>query len=195
MVTAWLASRSAARPATGAGAGGCRAPVARPDRPRRGAGAIDNERANLYRVYALKGDPRLPAAYESDTPFDGTLWSCARPGASCAAWSPGAERSGGRGAAAPPPDPNPTFCDVLSPTPLPDSAETAHFYIQYNARGTIGGGLDINDYTESLETVVGDGGRRLRVGGAAAHRARADPDPAASTTCGSTPWRRSSTAS
>ena len=48
-------------------------------------GAIDFERANLYRLYALNGDPRLPAAYESEIPWRGTLWwtSC---GEACRRW-------------------------------------------------------------------------------------------------------------
>lgn len=36
-------------------------------------GTLSLERANLYRVYVLTGDDRLPAAYESDTPADATF--------------------------------------------------------------------------------------------------------------------------
>ena len=36
------------------------------------SGAIGDARANLLRVYALTNDSRLPAAYESDTPWRGT---------------------------------------------------------------------------------------------------------------------------
>ena len=36
------------------------------------SGAIDEERADALRVYALTNDPRLPAAYRSDTPWRGT---------------------------------------------------------------------------------------------------------------------------
>jgi len=118
------------------------------------AGRIDNETANLYRVYVLKGDPRLPGAYESNTPFDGTL-ELRQARRELRLMEPGTERR--RVAAAlslparVPPDPNPTFCDALSATPLLDSSETDHFYIQYN-EAALEPSLTIEDYEESLET-------------------------------------------
>jgi len=115
-------------------------------------GTIDNERANLYRVYALTNDARLPAAYESSTPFDGTL-ELRQARRELRRMEPGTERN--RVAAAlraPPPDPNLTFCDALSAAPLPDSVESDHFYIQYN-EAALGEDLTIDDYMESLDAV------------------------------------------
>jgi len=113
-------------------------------------GRIDNERANLYRVYALKGDSRLPAAYESSRPFDGTL-ELLQARRELRGMEAGPERRAVAAQLQAPPDPNPTFCDVLSPSPLPNSTETEHFYIQYNAT-TLDPSLTIEDYRQSLET-------------------------------------------
>ena len=114
------------------------------------AGTLSFEQASLYRVYAVTGDERLPAAYKSDAPFDGTfLLKQARE--DLARMDAGPARREVAAALAAPPDPNVTRCDVLSPTPLPVSAETEHFYIQYN-EATLEASLDIEDYKQSLET-------------------------------------------
>ena len=97
------------------------------------AGTIDNERANQLRVYALTNDPRLPAAYESDTPWRGTAL---------------ARQVQDEGVLkAPPADPNPARCFNLGGT---QSHTSDHFYIQY-LPGTPTGGLTIQDYGDSLD--------------------------------------------
>lgn len=115
-------------------------------------GAIGLERANLLRVYALRGDPRLPAAYQSSTPWRGTMviHDLRR---SVGRMDPGSERAAVVAVLRAPPDPSVTRCDI-SVAPLPDSIETTHFYIQYND-ATIGGGLDVQDYAASLERAWG----------------------------------------
>ena len=174
-------------------------PQALPERPSpelieraQKAGRIDRDRANLYRVYALEGDPRLPDAYESDAPYDGTfeLLEARR---ALARMQPGAERQAVAAALRVPPDPNMTTCDSLSVAPLPDSAETAHFYIQYN-EAALEPSLDIEDYRQSLETAW--------LTEVDSFRWAAPPDTAlgarsraASTTCESTPSDPGCTAS
>ena len=113
------------------------------------AGRIDNERANLYRVYALKNDSRLPAAYESDTPFDGTV-ELLKARREVRLMEAGPERSAVTAALRAPPDPNITNCDALSVAALPDSTETEHFYIQYDDLA-LESSLEIEDYEASLE--------------------------------------------
>lgn len=88
------------------------------------AGRIDNETANLYRVYALKGDSRLPAAYESNTPFDGTL-ELRQARRELRSMEPGPERTAVVAALRSPPSPLTTNCDFLSNTPLPDEDDTS----------------------------------------------------------------------
>ncbi len=114
-------------------------------------GTIDLERASLYRVYALSDDPRLPAAYESTRPWRGTLLDL-RLRRDLPKLDPGPEKRAVTEAMRAPADPNPTTCST-SVAPPPDSIETAHFYIQYNDSVLIGGGLDIQDYADSLEEV------------------------------------------
>ena len=100
-------------------------------------GAIDSERANLLRVYALSADSRLPEAYRSRTPWRGTLL----------ARQIDRDQPAVR---AIPPDPNvgATCATSVGGT---TSLQTTHFYIQYTP-GTFGtSGLTINDYAASLE--------------------------------------------
>ena len=99
------------------------------------SGAIDNERANVLRVYALTNDPRLPAAFRSDTPWRGT------------ALARQVEQEGSAALKAPPADPNPARCFNLGGT---QSHTSDHFYIQY-LPGTPTGGLTIEDYGDSLD--------------------------------------------
>jgi len=114
-------------------------------------GAIDLERASLLRLYALRGDPRLPEAYESNRPWRGTILDL-QLRRDLPKLDPGAERTAVREALRAPANPNPTTCST-SVAPPPNAIETAHFYIQYNAASPIAGGLDINDYADSLEEV------------------------------------------
>ena len=114
------------------------------------SGAIDLERASLLRLYALRGDPRLPEAYESNGPWRGTMVALQLK-RDLPRLDPGSERRAVAEALRAPPDPNPTTC-FDSAAPLPNSIETEHFYIQY-AANTFGGGLDEQDYAASLEEV------------------------------------------
>ncbi len=113
-------------------------------------GALSFERANLLRVYAITGDQRLPAAYESDAPFDATLL-LQQTREDLTRMEAGPARREVATALRAPSDPNVTFCDALSLTPLVDSIETDHFYIQYN-QATLDSSLTIEDYAQSLET-------------------------------------------
>ena len=108
--------------------------------------AIDLERASLYRVYALSGDSRLPAAYRSTRPWRGTLVDL-RLRRDLPRLDPGRERQAVAETLRAPPNPNPTTCST-SAAPLTQSLETPHFYIQFEG---IGGGLSAQAYAESLE--------------------------------------------
>ena len=144
----WRPLRSSAR--------ACRRPRRRghPSRPRLPlidraleAGAIGDARANLLRVYALTNDSRLPAAYESDTPWRGTALA-QQVERELPGLEPGPERRAIEAALrAPPADPNPARCFNLGGT---QSHTSDHFYIQY-LPGTPTGGLTIQDYGDSLD--------------------------------------------
>jgi hypothetical protein len=112
-------------------------------------GAISAATATLYRAYALVAPEELPAAYRSDTPYDGTsLLLQTRQDVKAM------KRSAAREEAAQllAPDPG-SYCDVLSPSQLPDNVQTPHFYIEYSAAALTASqdGLDIDDFVESLE--------------------------------------------
>jgi hypothetical protein len=111
-------------------------------------GDLSRDRANLYLAYALVDYERVPVAYRSDVPYHGTalLLQLRR---DVAGMPQGSLRS--QVEALLDPDPG-SFCDVLSPGPLPDNIESDHFYIEYDAT-LIGGvsGLTIDDYIDSLE--------------------------------------------
>jgi hypothetical protein len=113
------------------------------------SGAIDLERASLYRVYALSGDPRLPAAYESNRPWRGTQLG-QQLQRDLPKLDSGPERRAVTDALRAPPDPNFTTCST-SAAPLAESRETEHFYIQFPGDAGVGGGLAIEDYAASLE--------------------------------------------
>jgi hypothetical protein len=104
------------------------------------AGEISQETANLYTAYALSNDPRLPVEYQSDTPWDGTL-PLLHLQESVNAMPPGPEKD--------------EVARILtgvcsnSTGSLPTVNNSTHFHIQYN---TIGGGLTITSYANSLET-------------------------------------------
>nr|MBA3727756.1 hypothetical protein [Actinomycetota bacterium] len=121
-----------------------------PDRIQRAiaSGALTRERGYLYIAYALLAPDRLPRIYRSDVPFHGTVWllELRRVVQTLPA---GPERAELERLLTPDPG---SFCDVLSPTPLPDQIQSPHFYIEYDAT-LIGGnsGLTIQDYIDSLE--------------------------------------------
>jgi hypothetical protein len=112
------------------------------------AGQLDRDTANLYIAYSMLRPHDLPAAYRSSAPFHATVWlhqlRRELPG-----MRPGPARSELESLLAPDPG---SFCDVLSPSPLPDNVQTDHFYIEYDAT-LIGGasGLTLADYIDSLE--------------------------------------------
>jgi len=103
-------------------------------------GEITAETAHLYMAYALVAPEKLPAGYHSQVPWDGTI--------------PLLQLQAATGTMAP--GPARTEIEALlmgicsdSTTPLPLVRDTTYFYIEY---GTIGGGLVINDYVNSLDT-------------------------------------------
>lgn len=125
----------------------------------RGGGEIDGETALLYLAYALAAPERLPGSYRSNLPWDGTL-ILLRVHEALPEMAPGFERAQierilqGAGAipASGPLQPGLGTCS-FSLAPMPDTAETVHFYVEYNALAVNLGpdGLDIDDYLVSLE--------------------------------------------
>ncbi len=116
------------------------------------AGTLSLERANLLRVYALTGDDRLPAIYESDTPADGTLL-VRRLQAELPLMDPGEERRA-VSLALRAASPSPASTCFSSIAALPDTRETTHFVIQYSASALAASSepLTIEDIEQSLET-------------------------------------------
>lgn len=109
-------------------------------------GSIDQTRRNLFLAYAFGRPEKLPEAYRSDVPWEGTapLLELQR---AQRAMPPGPARSeigeilsGETG---------PGWCGPHSGGSLPSSTTTPHFYIEH---GSIGGGLSIGNYTAALET-------------------------------------------
>jgi len=106
-------------------------------------GEVNRSKGDLFLAYALASPRKLPPAYRSPAPWDGTLpllhlrerLKTMPPGPQRAqlkeALSPAANCGGQTGGA-----------DIL---------DTAHFHIHYTA-ANIGGGLTISDYGASLET-------------------------------------------
>jgi len=111
-------------------------------------GAIDLETANLYRAYALRGDDRLPEAYESGASWRGTL-PLLELREKLTRMEPGPKRRAVAEALRVPAGTSASVCSD-SASALPDATETAHFYIQYD-EGTLHPSLTIQDYKESLE--------------------------------------------
>ena len=106
------------------------------------AGRIDQDQAAIYLAYALRDFQKLPAEYRSEVPWDGTLpllqlhqslkTSTLR---SQTVALVEALLS--------------NTCDVNT-APLPNTTSSSHYYIEYDG---IGGGLSLNSYINSLETV------------------------------------------
>lgn len=103
-------------------------------------GEIDRDTANLYLAYALGDYEQLPARYRSSVPWHGTLPMLQLQEA-VKTMKVGPTRT--------------TIERVLtgtcgsSSTSLPSTTNSSHFHIEY---GTIGGGLALNNYVNSLET-------------------------------------------
>jgi hypothetical protein len=123
-------------------------------------GEIGSDRAALYLAYALRAPEKLPAAYRSDVPWQGTL-PALRLQEALEGMADGAVRTEietllfPEGASA---DPGPggigTDTCFISVSPMPNTLLTEHFYIEYDALRVNFGpdGLTIEDYAESLET-------------------------------------------
>ena len=115
-------------------------------------GEISRARGLLYLAYALADPERLPSAYRGTQPWRATLavleLQRALPKLRNATIKAKIEsvldvaQSG-------PGEPGLGTC-FISTAPMPDTYESEHFYIEYNAL-TLGGGLTIEDYAASLE--------------------------------------------
>lgn len=104
------------------------------------ADIIDQETGYLYLSYALFDYQSLPEAYHSDVPWSGTSYLLQLQEA-VPALPENAAKSKIQAALA-------GTCSSASDS-LASVQNTTHFHIQY---GSIGGGLDINDYANSLES-------------------------------------------
>ena len=111
-------------------------------------GEISAQRGHLLQAYAIGKPQRLPAKYQSSSPWDGTpvLLELYR---ALPKMKPGPTKREIQ-ATLDPVATATTTCSSSSGNPA-NETQTAHFYVQY---GTIAAasGLDINDYTASLET-------------------------------------------
>ncbi len=147
-------------------------------------GEISEAQGALYLSYAFTAPERVPAAYASATPWDGTLPLLELKDTLAglrAAPAVSAARSLLRG---------PSFtCPNYSAT-KPDTKATPHFYLQY--KNSTLQGLTINQYASALETTWDTGDHRLRVGEAAEGSRCATPR-AGATPCGSSRWAAVST--
>ena len=101
------------------------------------AGTLDFSTGQLYTAYAMFAWEQLPQAYRSPTPFDGTL-PLLRLRQNLDSVSGLARLQIAALVGTGPTDPGTSICE-LSPLPSTSTLETAHFYIEYNARG---GGLE-----------------------------------------------------
>jgi hypothetical protein len=106
-------------------------------------GQIDGDTANLYLAYAFADPDRLPAEYQGNVPWDGTL-PLLRLQESVKRMPAGAKRSAIESMLT-------GDCGSSTGT-LPSTTDSTHFHVEY---GTIGGGLTISNYTTSLETTWG----------------------------------------
>jgi hypothetical protein len=108
-------------------------------------GSIDPTRRNLYLAYALAQPEKLPAAFRSDTPWEGTVPLLELQQAQ-RTMAPGPARSEIATILSAETGPGSCFSSGGS---LPNTTTTPHFYVEY---GSIGGGLSIGSYTATLET-------------------------------------------
>jgi hypothetical protein len=105
-------------------------------------GRISQEMANLYLAYALTNSAELPLEYQSAVPWEGTLILRQLQSYLQGILQDTSTTSLIRAAVS-------SICSY-SDHVLPNNFMSDHFYIEY---GTISGGLSINDYITSLETV------------------------------------------
>jgi hypothetical protein len=109
-------------------------------------GRVGHDRATVLLAQAL-GDPaRLPAAYRSDAPWEGTT-VITRLRRDVPRIRDKALRDQARKALAPAQQ---TGCETSTGS-LPATANTTHFRVEYDP-GTIGGGLTLGDWTAALES-------------------------------------------
>jgi hypothetical protein len=108
-------------------------------------GSIDRTRGNLFLAYAFGRPEKLPEAYRSDVPWEGTapLLELQR---AQRAMAPGPARSEIRQILSA--ETGPGSCGSSGDS-LANSTTTPHFYVEY---GSVGGGLSIGSYTAALET-------------------------------------------
>ena len=109
------------------------------------SGQIGRDTATLYLAYALGRPGKLPAAYRSNAPWDGTL-PLRRLLQKMKQMEPGPLRDRVEAIVAPV-ERQSTTCGSSGGS-LASEAQTTHFYVEY---GTIGAGLGINAYLASLE--------------------------------------------
>jgi Divergent InlB B-repeat domain len=107
------------------------------------AGQLDRSRADLFRTYAIAAPQRLPAAYRSDAPWDGTLMllQVRRDLPRLRE----AERTQIQALLAA--EASTASCSTDSSTQA-NILSTSHFHVTYN---TVGGGLSAAEYGASLE--------------------------------------------
>jgi hypothetical protein len=110
-------------------------------------GQIDRDTATLYLAYAVRNDRRLPSTLRASKPWDGTL-VLRRVHKALRRMSPGTRRNRVEDVVTPAAV-GTSSCDT-SATPTTDTIESDHFYIEYSP-ALLGGGLDIQDYIDSLE--------------------------------------------
>jgi Calx-beta domain len=107
-------------------------------------GRLRRGQADLYLLYALGGDRRLPARFHSDAPWDGTL-----PLLDVRRRIGAMDRGPARARLRQELETQALTCD--GEVGGPDVHPTPHFRIEHD-EGTIEGGLTIDDYAVSLET-------------------------------------------
>lgn len=104
-------------------------------------GDIDRDTANLYLAYALTDFEKLPPEYRSDVPWRGTEYLLQLQN-SVSTMKVTETQMAVQALLS-------TMCSSSGGT-LPNSATTPHFLVEYDS---IGGGLALSNYTDSLETV------------------------------------------
>jgi hypothetical protein len=106
----------------------------------RASGEIDQDTAYLYLAYALGDYTKLPERYRSDVPWRGTQ-PLRRLQEAVKTMALGFTRTAIESALLS------TRCN--NNFNVPNTTSSTHFYIEY---GSVGGGLDLADYIDSLET-------------------------------------------